>query len=165
MLLAVISVAIFAVGVWGCKTVTDYTAYRNEDFRAEVTGDLYGVPFSAVIEAENGGKELSVSYLSSDPLEGIVVALHADGTATVTREEVVIVCEKSAVSGLLSPVLLLFDTGDIGAVRKEGERTRLSFAGGGEMLLSSDMHPMRVDHGDVLYEVVWWEITENAQTG
>ena len=157
--------AVLLLGMVGCRTVTDYTAYQSKAFRAEVTGETYGVPFSAVISASGAGSELTITYLSSDSLEGIIVEIHADGSATMTRGEMEILCERSAVSGLISPVSILFDTGELQSVRKEGDLTRLSFVSGGEMVLSSDLIPMRVDFGDVCYEVVWWETSENVHTG
>lgn len=164
-LCALMILTVLAAFLCGCNTVTDYTTYQNEDFTAELSGELNGVPFVAVIAASNGGREMSVAYLSSDSLAGIIVETHADGTATVTRGEISIPCDRSTVLGLLSPVSLLFDIGELQAVRKEGERTNLSFDGGGEMILSSEFRPLRVDFGDLSYEVVWWETSKNEQTG
>lgn len=163
----VIFAVLVTVCVCGCRSVSvsDYTAYQKEDFTAEASGEMNGVSFTALLSAVStaeGEKMLSVSYLSSDALEGVRVELFPDGTVVVTRDGVELTSDRSAMEGLLAPVLLLFPEGDLQTVHKESGKTRVAFDDGCEILLSERLIPVSVSCEEIMFEIAWWESAENA---
>ena len=85
-------------------------------FCAEITGELNGVSFSALLVGEGGEGAVEIAYLTPDALSGVRVRapLNADGglgeAAELSLGELSMQLPTEAAEGLLLPARILFRT-------------------------------------------------------
>lgn len=155
--LCVVVCSMFCVS--GCSERAEgtgrYLAFRDEPLFAEVSGTLNGLRFSAEVSVAKG--ESSVRYLSPASLEGITVKRNAGGEVVADLNGIGSVAEGSLLADLLLPISLLSEyEGNLEAVQKEGDTTRLALSGGVELILGENGLPVSVESPKTAFAILSW---------
>lgn len=143
----------------GCRSaIPNYFAYRENDFSAEVRGELHGMVFSASISFEetDDGASQTVNYIGDGALSGVRVVCTGEG-ACIEREGVSIPCGADELSGLLAPLEVLLTEAEILAVKKEGKNTVLTLSQDTFLTLNENLIPCAYSSPELCFDVVWWE--------
>ena len=128
-------------------------------YTAEVTGTLYGMPFSAKIEmapqGEEGTPPATVTFYAPSEISGTVLTRAANGTVTLSSEGLTV----GDMGGVGAALFSLFPMG--GAVRgttvdKSSGHT-LVLCDGVELAFLPDGTPYSVKTADVTATVVKWQ--------
>lgn len=143
---------IFAVS--GCHSTPSRRSYREESFRAEISGELFGIPFGAQLSKDAEGEHLV--YLHPDALSQLTLHRSADGI-TLESGELSTALPEEALAGLLSPLDALFSEREILRVQKTGEGSRLTLPGGSILTLTPEGFPADYTSPSLRFSVVWWE--------
>lgn len=153
LLLVVVLVSSWIVG---CAPARSGMDYASEGGRGEVTGEMSGVEFSAVIEIGPNRDYISVEYLSPTSLCGLMLTAKGE-ECEVKLGEVSFTCDTREVEGFLRPVTAFLPQEQANTVQKEGENTVMTFPVGGTLILSPTGDPISLSRGDIEVRVVWWE--------
>ena len=161
LLLVVVLMSSLAVGCSPAGSEMDYLAAGG---RAEVTGVMNGLAFSAVIELSGSGEILRVEYISPTSLQGLILTAKGE-ECEVKLGDVCFTCGTEEVTGFLRPVSVFLPQGDANTVQKEGENTVLTFPCGGALTLSPEGEPLSFAREDIEMRVVWWESGAEEKNG
>ena len=153
LLLVVVLMSSWAVG---CAPAGSTLDYLNVGGRAEVTGEMSGVAFSAVVEIAENGEHVRVEYLSPASLKGMVFVTEGE-TCEVFLGDVSFVCDPCEVAGFLRPATAFLQHGGANSVQKEGENRVLTFPTGETLTLSPSGTPISLNRDDIHLRVIWWE--------
>ena len=133
----------------------DYFAPFVGEFEAELVGELYAMPFSALLTVGlgdgTGARPATLTFYAPEALRGTTVSRTASGTLTVTVGGVSVV--PAAAEGFQALLSLLPDAGQISEVTLVDGRTRV--AGVGFVLFfGADGTPVRAENACAWAEVV-----------
>lgn len=134
-------------------------SFREQAFRAEITGTLYGTHFSAELgQTEASGERLLyITYLSPPALEGITIERKQNGTCRLHRGEIDTPVGEERTIGLLAPLSLLFGSEEIVRIQKTNGETALFLGNGASLFLDGKGIPLRATSADAELTTVWWE--------
>ena len=149
--------AMLALGGCGAPRGDFFDVFRG-GYTAEVTGTLYGMPFSAKIEmaprGEEGTPPATVTFYAPSEIGGTVLTRAANGTVTLSSAGLTV----GDMGGVGAALFSLFPTG--GAVREttvdESGHT-LVLCEGVELAFLPDGTPYSVKTADVTATVVKWQ--------
>lgn len=150
----------------GCqKTPPNRQAALDAPFSAEIQGEMRGVEFAAKIEGEGREGELSITYLTPDPLSELCVRAHLrtdgslDENAEICRGDMTAELSLASVEGLLLPLSILFSHAQIYAdtVQKSEGGYQFVFADGTRLSVSEEGIPQALTSTEISYQIVWWE--------
>ena len=154
LLSIVVLMSLWSVGCAPVRSGMDYLAAGG---RAEVTGVMDGLAFSAVIELSGGGETLRVEYISPISLQGLILTANGE-ECEVKLGDVCFTCSTEGVAGFLRPVTSFLPYGDAKTVQREGENTVLTFPFGEKLTLSPKGEPLSFFGEEIEMRVVWWEM-------
>lgn len=133
----------------------DYFAPFAGEFEAELTGELYAMPYSALLTVGTGDgsgvRPATLTFYAPEALCGTVLSRATDGTLTVTVGEVSV--SPAAAEGFQALLSLLPDAGQISEVTLVGERTRVA-GEGFTLYFYADGTPARAENACAWGEVV-----------
>ena len=154
------------MSLWGtgCAPARSGMDYLESGGHGEVSGQMDGMAFSAVVELSPNGERVRVEYLSPDALCGLTLTLLGE-SCEVRLGEVCFSCDVGEVEGLLRPATAFLLYGDANSVQKEGENTVLVFPSGSTLTLSPKGEPISLVGEDVEMRVVWWQRGTAANLG
>ena len=137
----------------------DIFAYRTVPFRAEISGTLYGTPFSAEIgiQQTDTGSQRYIRFLSPSSLKGITVTVNESGDASAGLGEVCFDGHATDLRGLLLPINILFEEDSYQTIQKSNEGTEIKLASGNILQINAKGIPTHVRGGQINYDVLWWE--------
>ena len=161
MLLTVVLISMWG---FGCAPARSGMDYLESGGHGEVSGQINGMDFSALVEISPGGESVRVEYLSPDALCGLTLTLLGE-SCEVRLGEVCFSCDVGEVEGLLRPATAFLLYGDANSVQKEGENTVLVFPSGSTLTLSPKGEPISLVGEDVEMRVVWWQRGTAANLG
>ena len=109
----------------GCAPHTgDWFSAFSEGFSADMTGELYGMPFSALLEAgapdAQGVREATLTFYAPEALAGMTVRHRGGETVELSVGEV---CIEREAAGYAALFALFPASGTVGEVRLEGEES------------------------------------------
>lgn len=138
----------------GCRSTPSRRSYREESFRAEISGELFGIPFGARLSKDAEGEHLT--YLYPDTLSHLTLHRSADGI-TLESGELFTALPEEALAGLLSPLEALLSEREILRIQKTEEGSRIALSGGGTLTLTPEEIPVGYTSSALRFSVVWWE--------
>ena len=138
----------------GCQSTPSHRSYREKGFRAEIAGELFGIPFGAQLSADASGEHLT--YLRPDALSHLTLHRSTDGV-TLESGELSTSLPEDALAGLLSPLDALLSEHEILRIQKTEEGSRLTLSGGGTLSLTPEGIPADYVSSALRFSVVWWE--------
>ena len=104
-----------------CGEKSDLLSPFRKAYRADLSGELHGVAFGAVLEAteqqEDGKRTLTLTFYAPDPLSGTVVTRDEEGALSLTSGGVTVKGVRG--EGLLSLLTLLPTGGDIQSIEAD----------------------------------------------
>ena len=158
--IAVLCVAVLVLwgSLCGCAAEADYFAPFRGGFAAEVTGEMNGQPFSALLEAaplpEEGERAVTVTFYAPEGLSGTVGGRRADGSLFLIAGRVTLGAEAAG----LVPLLDLFPVTDAveSVTLTEAGHTRIT-ASGTTVDLLPDGTPHALQTPTVTATVIRWE--------
>ena len=157
-------VVLMSLLMFGCAPARSETEYLKTGGSCEVSGQMSGMDFSAVVEIAVGGERVRVEYLSPESLCGLV--LTSDGeTCEVQLGEMYFTCKAVDVVGFLRPATSFLQPQEASSVQKEGENTVFTFSTGEQLTLSAKGEPLSLVGEDISMRVVWWQSTEPSNLG
>ncbi|MBQ7391973.1 MAG: hypothetical protein IJV73_04740 [Clostridia bacterium] len=151
-----LTVVLMSMWGFGCAPARSGMDYLESGGHGEVSGQINGMDFSALVEISPGGESVRVEYLSPDALCGLTLTKNKE-ECEVHLGEVCFVCDTSEVVGFLRPVTALLPQGEANSVQKEGENTILTFPSGGVLTLSPKGEPLAFREESIEMRVVWWQ--------
>ena len=136
-----------------------FFSFREQAFRAEIVGTLYGTHFSAELgqTEQSGERLLYITYLSPPALEGITIERTQDGTCRLHRGAIITPVGEEQLFGLLTPLSLLFGSEEIVRLGKKDGETALFLGSGASLFLDGKGIPLRATSADADFTTVWWE--------
>lgn len=158
-----------------CKSAmpSNCFGYREQNFCAEVRGELNGIAFCARISsAEEGtGRKIAVEYLptgsknASKSLANLQVTAYADKEgacvllkgAELKYRDLALSAEPVLVQGLLSPISALLCASSVAAVQRVEEGYRLTLENAAELTLDDSGNVQAYSSKNLYFFVVWWE--------
>lgn len=147
----------------GCAHVPRYLEFREGAFSAMLCGVHNGVRFKALVEAEeigegDMGRTLRISYTEPVALAGITLECRADQSVVMRQGGMELYPDAARVEGLLEPLSVLMVEEEIASIKREGDRTVLSFPSDHlKLTLSETGMPLSVAADDLCFDVVSWE--------
>ena len=141
---------------FGCAPVRSDMTYLQAGGCGEVSGQMSGMDFCAVVEIASGGERVRVEYLSPQSLCGLILTSEGDA-CEVCLGEMRFTCKTSDVVGFLRPVTSFLQEGEVDSVQKEGENTVLTFPTGQRLTISTKGEPLAFEGEDVSLRMVWWQ--------
>ncbi|MBQ9759758.1 MAG: hypothetical protein IJW16_00255 [Clostridia bacterium] len=155
----VLAFAVLVTMALGCGAITpNYFSYRDQDFSAEVRGEVNGVAFAARItySVGEGGAKRMVEYVGTGNLAGITVVALPNGSAELEREGVTVASERGMLAGLLLPIDSLLADSELASVRKDGERHLLTLQDGACLTLDNALCPLAFQSSSLSMDVIRW---------
>lgn len=149
-------VVLMSLWGFGCAPARSGMEYLSSGGGGEVSGQMDGMAFSAVVELSPNGERVRVEYLSPNALCGLTLAVEGE-SCEVCLGEMRFTCEVSEIAGFLRPVTAFLLYGDANSVQKEEENTVLTFPSGSALTLSPKGEPISLVGEDVEMRVVWWQ--------
>ena len=159
LLLVVVLISLWGTG---CAPARSGMDYLESGGHGEVSGEMNGIEFSALIEISPTGESVRVEYLSPASLSGLTVTKKEE-RYEVRLGEVCSVCDRTEIAGFLRPVTAFLPYGDAKSVQKEGENTILTFPDGGMLTLSPKGEPFAFKREDIEMRVVWWQSAKECR--
>ena len=148
----------------GCAPARSGMEYLSSGGGGEVSGQISGMAFSAVVELSANGETARVEYLSPEALCGLVLTATGE-SCEVRLGEMCFTCETDDVMGFLRPATAFLLYGEANSVQKDGENTVLTFPAGGTLTLSPKGEPLSLYREDIDMRVVWWQNGEKENLG
>lgn len=143
-----------------CGEKSDLLAPFRGAYCADLAGELRGVAFGAVLEAdtprEDGARTLTLTFYAPASLSGTVVKSAADGTLSVTAGSVTV--EGVHADGFLPLLTLLPVGGDIEAIETDGAGHSVVTGEGFTLTLTRDGMPIAVKTAEVSATIVRFEL-------
>ena len=149
-------VVVMSLMTFGCAPARSEMDYLESGGRGEVSGEMNGMVFSALIEISPGGEGVRVEYLSPEGICGLTITKSTE-TCEVRLGEVSSLCNETELAGFLRPATAFSLYGDTKSVQKEGENTVLVFPSGSVLTLSPKGEPLSLLGENVDMQVVWWQ--------
>ncbi len=149
-------VVLMSSWVVGCAPARSGMEYLTSGGRGEVTGQMNGVTFTAVVTLSPNGEHVCVEYLSPDALSGLTLSADTK-TCEVRLGEVSFFCDVCEVAGFLRPAIAFMPKGDANSVQREGENTVLSFPSWGRLTLSPKGEPLSLERENIALRMIWWQ--------
>ena len=156
LLLVVVLMSLVAFGCAPARSKMDYLASGGY---GEVSGEMNGMEFSALVEISPGGESIRVEYLAPASLCGLTVTKNKED-CKLQLGEICSVCDETEIAGFLRPVTSFLPYSDAKSVQKEGENTVLTFPSGCVLILSPKGEPLAFKSEDMEMRVVWWQSTK-----
>ena len=153
LLLLVVGVSLLCSGCAPARSEMDYLLVGG---RGEVTGEMSGMAFCALVEIGEGGAWARVEYLAPESLKGMALTLEG-GACKVALGDLNYTCAATEVEGFLRPVSVFLIKETAATVQKEGEDTALTFPGGGKLTLTPSGEPLAFEGEDVSVRITWWQ--------
>ena len=153
LLLLVVGVSLLAIG---CAPARSNASYIVTGGRGEVTGEMRGMAFCALVEIGEGGAWARVEYLAPEALKGMALTVEGE-ICKVVLGELNYTCAATEVEGFLQPVSVFLIKETAATVQKEGEDTVLTFPGGGKLTLTPRGEPLAFEGEDVSVRITWWQ--------
>ncbi len=157
-------VVLMSLVVLGCAPARSGMDYLTSGGHGEVSGQMNGMAFSAVVEFSQNGERVHVEYLSPDALCGLILTASGEN-CEVRLGEVCFVCDTSEIAGFLRPVTAFLPKEEANTVQKDGKNTVLTFPTGGTLTLSPTGEPVALSREDIEVRVVWWESGKEGDFG
>ena len=158
LLCITVCVVLFAVSCNGGGEER-YLRFRESPFRAQISGSLNGLRFSAELCSEDGAQ--SICYLSPASLEGITLTRSPDGEFLVASEGISVDLEEEQMEGLWLPFSLVAEYArELQSVQKDGEHTHVILSGDVELILEKDGIPVSVKSPNAAFAILSWEKME-----
>ena len=149
-------VVVMSSVTFGCAPARSKMDYLESGGHGEVSGEMNGLAFSALVEISPGGETVRVEYLSPASLCGLTITKNSEGRE-VRLGDICSPCNETEIAGLLRPATAFLLYGDAKSVQKEGENTVLTFPLGSVLTLSPKGEPISLSGEDIDVRVVWWE--------
>ena len=153
LLLLVVGVSLLCSGCAPARSEMDYLLVGG---RGEVTGEMRGMAFCALVEIGEGGAWARVEYLAPEALKGMALAVEGE-MCKVVLGDLNYTCAATEVEGFLQPVSVFLIKETAATVQKEGEDTTLTFPSGGKLILTSQGEPLSFSCEDIAVRVTWWQ--------
>ena len=156
--LAGLAALLLALAAVGCRRQQDLFAPFRQGYVAELSGELYGVPFAAELATQaisgEGCAAATLTFYAPAVLADTVVTRAADGSITVRCGELTL----TEVASFGAPLFALFPiTGSATAVTLTEEGNTLVTGEGFTLTLLPDGTPIAVTNEQATARVVRWE--------
>lgn len=143
-----------------CGEKSDLLAPFRGAYRADLAGELRGVAFGAVLEAEapreDGARTLTLTFYAPASLSGTVVKSTADGALSLTAGGVTV--EGVQAKGFLPLLTLLPSSGDIEKIETDGAGHSIVTGKGFTLTLTRDGTPIAVESAEVSATIVRFDL-------
>lgn len=142
----------------GCAAHTDpyknYFSFREATSRAELDGTVGGIRFGAEIGTAQDG--VYITFFRPDALAGITLR-NRGGEIEFLADGKEIRTEGDALTGLISPLEILFSESSVLRIQKNGKETALTLPKEGTLTLNAEGIPISFTSPALCFTVVWWE--------
>jgi hypothetical protein len=149
------------IGSCGCApTQADFFAPFRGAFVARIAGEWHAVAFegelSASAPAEDGTREMTLTFYAPSLLCGTVLTKDTQGVLTLTVDDVSLPLSPTAAEGYGALFALFPTTGEIHTITRENGNTRLVGVGF-SLLFAADGTPLAAENAAARVEITAWE--------